>query len=497
MFVIFAQASCSAASKRTKTRMVPVESAILNLQAGLKSYQIGDFEAAGQVFDSLIQRAAPHDSQLVFLALYYGIRSRLETGRISSADSLYEASSHLVPARQRLDLEATLGRDVSAGKEQLFSNKPRLIAFKLGVVLPLSGKFAEFGKAILEGIQLAVQEYNQGQPGRNKVLLETLDDESNPVLAATRGRILAADSLVAAIIGSYENETSLALSLVAASTGIPLICPTADAPGLDNLGPLVHVLNRTESEMAAKLAEFSVNELGLQTFSVFAPDDERGNLLAGSFVSGVRAAGGAMVFDQRYTSQTSTFENQMNLLRRYLPDALYLPAESNEITQLASQVFYFGLGPLRLLGTEQWNSERVIRLGGKYVDRAVFASPFYENGEGLRWNEFKDLYERTYRKPVNHYSALGYDALGLFVRAAGQFPADRRLLAENLNLTDTYQGAVGIYTIEADGKVKRKAFILELSEGNVVPARAEGPEMNQEKTAPDSSSPTIAPPGSR
>jgi ABC-type branched-subunit amino acid transport system substrate-binding protein len=163
----------------------------------------------------------------------------------------------------------------------------------------------------------------------------------------------------------------------------------------------------------------------------------------------------------------------MYLLNRYLPDAIYLPAKSSELTQLASQARFYGLGQSRLLGTEQWYSERVIRLGDKYVEGTVFYSPFYENGEDLRWNEFKDLYEKTYLRPVNRYSAQGYDAVGLIMAAADSLPTDRKLLAENLNHLDSYPGAMAVYTIGSDGRVKRKIFILELLHGNVVKAGAE------------------------
>ena len=480
--------ACGGAGVRTEGRATrPDTDGYGFLKQGIQHYSAGRYEQAMSAFDRLLAIAAPQDSQLVYLSVYYGIRSRLATGKDLSADSLYDSFQRTIPGEQQRELEFLLRRMEAPLKGEQYLSGERLVAYKLGVILTLSGQFSQIGKAILEGIELAVEEFNQNHQDGRKVILDIRDDSSDPIRAATLGRALAADSAIAGLIGSYENETSLAIALVAAATGLPLVCPTADAPGLDNLGPMVHMLNRTDPELARELARFAVDELKLHTFAILAPDDERGNLLAYTFARAVREAGGVVVSNQRYSGQTSTFENQLNLLQRYLPDAVYLPAKTNEITQIASQVYYYGLGDVRLLGAEYWDSERVIRLGGEYVDGAVFASAFYAEGEGLRWKEFKELYERTHSRPVNRYSALGYDAACIILAAAGNIPTHRQLLARNLNRSLHFSGAMGIYWVENSGLVRRKTFILELSQGNVVPAKPfESLQENGDEAFPDS-----------
>ncbi|MFH1070420.1 MAG: ABC transporter substrate-binding protein, partial [Candidatus Glassbacteria bacterium] len=406
LLLTFTIAACGWAAKRADIRSnSPSPGPYLVLRQGLEAFSAGSFQAAAASFDNLLAQASPNDSQLVFIALYYGIRSRINSGATEAADSLYELKAAAVPAAQRPELELVIGRLAvrPAGAAEL--EAVPAVARRIGVILPLSGQFFEFGQAILEGIKLALGEFNRGRVGEQAAEIVPLDDMSDPIRAAALGRELASDSTVAAVIGSYGEETSLSIALVAAASGIPLICPTADAPGLDGLGPLVHVLNRTDPAAAGSLAEFAVDRMGLHTFAVLAEDDERGRLLADSFTERVRDSGAVVIVRQNYPAQTSNFENQMNLIQRYLPDALYLTAKSAVITQIASQVYYYGLQEVQLLGGEHWDSERVIRLGGNYVNGGVFASPFFEQGESLRWHEFKSLYEQTYRRPVNRYSA--------------------------------------------------------------------------------------------
>ena len=282
---------------------------------------------------------------------------------------------------------------------------------------------------------------------------------------------------------------------MASSTGVPAICPIADAPGLDNLGPLVHVLNRSDPGLARSLARFAVEKLKIHTFAILASDDERGSLLAAAFVHEVHASGGVIVSNQRYSGQTSTFENQMSLLQRYLPDGLFLTAKSDEITQLASQVHYYGLSSIQLLGLEYWDSERVIRMGADYVDGAIFTTAFYQSGEGLRYSEFKQLYESRYRRPVNRYSAYGYDAASLVLEAAGSLPASREKLSQRLNGISEYAGAMASYSIDKSGQVRKKSFVLQLLRGEIIPARPAESLEQMPEAMPDTARPgeTAAP----
>ena len=92
--------------------------------------------------------------------------------------------------------------------------------------------------------------------------------------------------------------------------------------------------------------------LGLHTFAVMAEQDERGELLAGGFIEQVRSSGGTVVANLRYSPDANNFENQMAYIQRYLPDGIYLTAKSDMITQLASQVHYYGMGGVQLIGGE-------------------------------------------------------------------------------------------------------------------------------------------------
>jgi len=459
--------------------------------AAAGDYAAGRYDQCALRCDRFLAALAPADSQFAFLGLYYGLRSRLALGQSAAADSLFNVIKTRVPENQSTELLAVLGRlQAAAVPAQLAVNAPGHCN-RIGVVLPLSGRYADFGQAIREGIQIAVDRYNTTHGETSRVEVVYRDDQSDPLIAATLGRELAKDSSVAGLIGSYQDDATLSLAMAASSSSLPVVCPTAESPQLAGLGPLVHAINRTDPAELRRLADFTIHKLGLQIFAVLAPDNEKGALLAASFRSAVRHNGGAVVADLRYSGEDNNFDSQMTLLQRYLPDAIYIPAELNDITQIASQVHYYGLGQARILGSETWRSERVLRMGGEYVEGVLFASSFYEGSRELLWNSFKADYERICQRPVNKYSALGFDAAGMLLYAAGNFPVSRKGLAEGLGKVSALDGAYGQYTVEPDGRVGRRTFILQISQGEVIPAQV--PQVQESPAVADSVPPAETP----
>ncbi|MBW7996230.1 MAG: amino acid ABC transporter substrate-binding protein [Candidatus Glassbacteria bacterium] len=490
--------ACGPAARRAASPVAAVPSAGRNaaLMRAVDAYGDGGYQRAAVLIDSLLTRIAPSDSQLNFLAAYYGIRARLALATDPAGlEAFLEPVAHLIPENQLAELRYLIdGPDRKAPGEHDLGPE---VAYRIGVILPLSGRFYEFGEAILEGVRLAADEFNRNAAPGGRIELAVRDDRGEPVRAASLGRELATDSTVAALIGSHGNEASLSLALVSAVQNIPLICPTADAPGLDGIGNAIHVLNRTDPQLSAAVADASVKMMKLHTFAVVAEDDERGKLLADGFIDKVKEAGATVVADLRYPVESSNFENQMTLIQRYLPDAIYLTAKSDMITQLASQVYYYGMGGVQLIGGEYWDSERVIRMGGEYVDGGLFSSPFFQDSDRLRWHQFKTEYEETFRRPVNRFSAYGYDAVGIVLNSLQRVPASREALAIRLRSGLEYSGATGIYTVGADGRVNRNYFVLRLVSGSIVPAQAQPEDSEPPVTGPDQNpgngSPSVTP----
>ena len=105
--------------------------------------------------------------------------------------------------------------DVKEGAEPT----PTGDSFRLGVVLPLTGRSAAYGKKALDGILLAAGAFQANQDKDVELIIE--DTSSNPALAEQAVETLADQHRVSAILGPLNWKESVATAEKAQALGVP------------------------------------------------------------------------------------------------------------------------------------------------------------------------------------------------------------------------------------------------------------------------------------
>jgi branched-chain amino acid transport system substrate-binding protein len=101
--------------------------------------------------------------------------------------------------------------------------------FRIGVVASVTGPFAAPTKDTFDGINAWIKTH--GLPGR-KIVFDTLDDETNPVNAASLFRRLAGDPKIAMIYLLLNSNSAMATKSFASEYKVPIIT----GGGADALG---------------------------------------------------------------------------------------------------------------------------------------------------------------------------------------------------------------------------------------------------------------------
>ena len=102
---------------------------------------------------------------------------------------------------------------------------------QIAVIGPMSGKDHEAGQAMLDGVNLYVNEVNKSG-GINGRTLEVIahDDQNNKVMARNRALEIAKDSKTLVVIGHYYSSISLEGGKIYKQYGIPAVTASATAP---------------------------------------------------------------------------------------------------------------------------------------------------------------------------------------------------------------------------------------------------------------------------
>lgn len=179
---------------------------------------------------------------------------------------------------------------------------------KLGVVLPLSGPNAAFGTTSLNGIKLAVDQFNAAGGVRSlggaKIELVIADIPQPNAAGATTQRLISQDK-VSGVIGSFVSSITLAASEVTERAGIPIITFSfADqivGRGYKNvfqLSPKGSVVGRAQFDYAIALAKQSGQDV--KKVAILYEDTAYGTAQANGLREGAKNAGVEVALDEAY-----------------------------------------------------------------------------------------------------------------------------------------------------------------------------------------------------
>lgn len=385
------------------------------------------------------------------------------------------------------------GSPIQTSAEQYLSqidSRRRVDANTIGAVLPLTGKHAPVAQKTLRGLQLGLGVYG---PERTSLRLAVVDSEGSPEGAKKAVERLVVEDSVIAIVGSLLSRTATSVALKAEELGVPSIALSQKA-GLTEIGNYVF-RNAVTSEMQVReLIRLSMDQLGLKRFAILYPNDAYGVEYANLFWDEVLARGGKISGAQAYNPQETDFRSPIKRLvgtyyledrkpeymarmrewykklkkvtaRQEPPDdllppvidfdAIFIPDTPKAVGQIAAMLAYQGVSGVRLLGTNVWNTNELVRRGEKNVENALFVDASITTDANFKNSKFFKDYQKTYGEDPGVFEAQGYE-VGLMIRQVlAQGERSRLGLAQALSNLRNFQGLSGPMSMTAQREISR------------------------------------------
>ncbi|TFG85781.1 MAG: hypothetical protein E4H17_04730, partial [Gemmatimonadales bacterium] len=310
-----------------------------------------------------------------------------------------------VPEAQRVaeSLEATAASDRWTEQALELVADPRLAgtrphrgslqpvkAWQIGLLSPLTEKYAVLGNAFVDAALLALEAANQEMGTQFELKVE--DTAGDPVTAALAARRLCSEEGSIAVLGALMSAPTAAGALVCDIYGVPLVSPTATNDNLWKLGDGVFQTNMSGLFEVRLLAQLATTVLLKERFAILYPDNPEGRRDAEVFASEVEALGGQVVARASFPDQGTDFKDPILSLREYRPEVIFAPATVDQMVLLGPQLDFFKSGAL-VLGLSNWNSDRLIERAGAVLERALLPSdlamfqPRWTSEFNARWVE--------------------------------------------------------------------------------------------------------------
>lgn len=359
----------------------------------------------------------------------------------------------------------------------------------IGVVLPLSGKYATYGEYVRRGMELALD----GVPNETGVRFLFYDGAADATKSREAVRSLVRGEKVVAVTGAITGSAATAVAEQAQSERVPLLT-LSQRDSLPETGSYVFRSSLTARQQAETLARYAVLDQGFTSFGVLYPESRLGQNMVKLFTEEVEKLEGEVIALQSYDDSANDFGRQIKQLKGedpnrvvteltgdelladlFVPDAppvefeaLFIPDYADRIGVIAPQLAYYGIEDVPLLGINGWNSPEMLRTVGRFVEGAVFVDGFFAYSPYPFVKEFVDRYYEKYEEMPTFLQAQGYDAAGILLSLLDNPEVrtrdDLRLALSQLQ---TYPGVTGATTFNLIGEADKVLYLLQVRKGSV------------------------------
>jgi len=413
-------------------------------------------------------------------ALYAG-RARLMSGNMVQIGRIAEMLAASMPnAPEIAQLESWASGEVRAAM--------------IGVMLPLSGKYARYGQQALRGIRIALAGLEYGE----YITLRIEDTASDPTTAINAYRQLT-DESVNIIIGPLLAETTEALlpylklsTPVISLTGRMDLAHRSDALFIHTLSPLAQV---------NVMAEYAWQHEAERMLVISSAAEKQTE--ADMFVAAFEALGGEVLQTLQLESGVIDYRDRLRQLRYetdddvvlaaldedlnvFLPkmdmeirmpvsfDAVYLALNGKQVALLAGQMAYADITGLPIYGSSRWQDGHLLDDRGRYLSSARFALPGQadqNDNDDSSARRFQFAHREAWgTDKTTDLMRLAYDTMRIATVMTSRLGLEERAIFDALQDPEGFPAMTGHVRFDAFGVGQKQLDVFSIKKGKIVPA---------------------------
>ncbi|MEQ6901715.1 branched-chain amino acid ABC transporter substrate-binding protein [Nocardioides sp. YIM 152588] len=284
---------------------------------------------------------------------------------------------------------------------------------KLAFFGPETGPAAGLGKPIIQGAQLAVDQYNEDADC--EVELTISDSQGSPDEAPSLATELAGDESVIGVVGPAFSGESAAAGPIFAEAGLPTISPSATNPALSTNGwDTFHRALGNDATQGPAAAKYIMDTV--QAKSTFVIDDasEYGAGLA-EIVSDT--LGDAVAGTDTIQAGQTDFSATVTKVKSAKPDAVFFGGYYAEATILVGQLRNGGYDGVFVVADGV--KDPAYLDAGKAAEGTIITCPCIPDTDPAV-AEFASAYEDAFGEAAGTYAAEAYDAASIFLDGIGE-----------------------------------------------------------------------------
>lgn len=341
---------------------------------------------------------------------------------------------------------------------------------KLGVLAPLTGTNAEYGKGFEIAMQMAVDKINaDGGVKGKKFELSVKDSKGDQKESSDLARQFADDEEIMAILGDFTSGCCMANASIVDEAGLVQLSPTASNPDYAPMSDYCFSIMGLQSAEAPFAAKYLLQKYaGAKNVGVIYINSDWGTSAFTNFEKAAKEIGLNIATSVNYVQDEKDFSSLITKLKSANPDYVII-LDQGAVPQIINQIRTSGWDiPLAALGPG--TSEQLISQTGENSEGLLITSPFFFDPENKELSAWKDEFvSKAGFQPTIH-PACAYDTVYLIktaIEAIGDGEISRKAIRDKLAEVD-YTGVTGPIKFTKNGDINRQYMICGIEKGQYV-----------------------------
>lgn len=301
----------------------------------------------------------------------------------------------------------------------------KLTQYRVGVLLPLTGKYESYSRAVLDGVRCAIGDDGAcgDKSGVTLIVRETGFTQESLERAVEEMEVEG----VVAIVGPLSGDMALQAGITASAKKIPIF-PITQKADIMSQGDYIFQVGLQPKQMIRALAQ-EARSRGLRDFGIFYPDNEYGRVMAELFADEVKSRGGYITAQAAYNRQSIDPYAEARKLKQSVGrvghigsgvgfDAVFIPDSYQVVNTMIGALEFNGITGVPLLGTNAWNDPGLSLSMARKFPGSFFVDLYDGSAGGNLVKDFKQRFSASFGRSPRVLEAYGYDIMNIIRQIA-------------------------------------------------------------------------------
>lgn len=344
---------------------------------------------------------------------------------------------------------------------------------------------AVFGKRMLHGAQLAIEEANaRGGYGGKPFKLMLHNDYDNWQAKAVYGEDRPTDPAIWgsasneavkmiyddqdwAIFGSISSESTHIALRVALRAEIPIVNSASTDPTIpETYIPWFFTDLQDDRVQCLTLARHIFTELGLKRVGILRINSRYGRFGVAKFRDAARRLGHPVVIEQKFLPGDSDFSQQLRVLRSSRVDAIVLWTDQIPTATILKQMREAGMkqpvfGSYRTIGPE------MLAAAGPAAEGFEAVFPYDPTRNDPQWTGFQKRFQARFNEQPEQFASLAYDAMNALLQSICKAGLNRARIHDALADMEQYDGVTGHMVFDPLQKNVAPMYLATVKNGTI------------------------------